>query len=167
MEMPPLLTQVVERIDLLYNRDNPSADVTGVPTGFTDLDRMTSGLQPGDLVIVAGRPSMGKTSLALNIAEHVALEAGLPVGIFSMEMSGTQLVMRMLGSVGRLDQHKVRTGRLADEDWRRLTDASASSTRRRFTSTKQRRSTRWSCVRVRRLHRQYSRLGLIVVDYCN
>src|SRR5258707_14488632 len=84
---------------------------------------MTSGLQPGDLVIIAGRPSMGKTSLALNIAEHVALEAGLPVGIFSMEMSGTQLVMRMLGSVGRLDQHKVRTGRLADEDWRRLTDA--------------------------------------------
>ncbi|HEY5930336.1 MAG TPA: DnaB-like helicase C-terminal domain-containing protein, partial [Burkholderiales bacterium] len=122
LDMPPLLTKVVERIDLLYNRDNPS-DITGVPTGFTDLDKMTSGLQPGDLVIIAGRPSMGKTALAINMAEHAALEAGLPVGIFSMEMGATQLVMRMLGSVGKLDQHKVRTGKLADEDWRKLTDA--------------------------------------------
>ena len=165
MEMPPLLTQVVERIDLLYNRDNPS-DVTGVPTGFTDLDRMTSGLQPGDLVIVAGRPSMGKTSLALNIAEHVALEAGLPVGIFSMEMSGTQLVMRMLGSVGRLDQHKVRTGRLADEDWRRLTDAVGKLNEAPIhideTAALNALELR---ARARRLHRQYGKLGLIVVDY--
>ena len=74
-----------ERIDHLYHRDNPS-DVTGVPTGFTDLDQMTSGLQPGDLIIVAGRPSMGKTALALNIAEHVAVDNGLPVAVFSMEM---------------------------------------------------------------------------------
>ena len=88
VEMQPVLTEVVERIDLLYNRENPS-DVTGVPTGFSDLDRMTSGFQPGDLVIVAGRPSMGKTALALNMAEHVALEAGLPVGIFSMEMAAS------------------------------------------------------------------------------
>ncbi len=165
VEMPPLLTQVVERIDLLYNRDNPS-DVTGVPTGFADLDRMTSGLQPGDLVIIAGRPSMGKTSLALNIAEHVALEAGLPVGIFSMEMSGTQLVMRMLGSVGRLDQHKVRTGRLADEDWRRLTDAVGKLNEAPIhideTAALNALELR---ARARRLHRQYGRLGLIVVDY--
>ena len=121
-ELPPLLTEVVERIDQLYNQENPS-DVTGVATGFADLDRQTSGLQPGDLVIVAGRPSMGKTAFALNIAEHVALELKLPVALFSMEMSGSQLAMRLIGSVGRLDQHKLRTGRLEDDDWRRLTHA--------------------------------------------
>ncbi|MFN0041562.1 MAG: replicative DNA helicase [Burkholderiales bacterium] len=161
----PLLTQVVERIDLLYNRDNPS-DVTGVPTGFTDLDRMTSGLQPGDLVIVAGRPSMGKTSLALNMAEHVALDAGLPVGVFSMEMSGTQLVMRMLGSVGKLDQHKLRTGRLADEDWRRLTDAVGrlNDAPIHIDETAALNALELRA-RARRLHRQYGKLGLIVVDY--
>src|SRR5207342_1041317 len=122
MEIQPLLTQVMERIDLLYHKDNPS-DITGIPTGYRDLDRQTSGLQPGDLIIVAGRPSMGKTALALNIAEYVALELQLPVGVFSMEMSGSQLAMRLIGSVGRLDQHKLRTGRLEDSEWRRLTQA--------------------------------------------
>ncbi|MBP1621061.1 MAG: replicative helicase, partial [Acidobacteria bacterium] len=117
-----LLADVVDRIETLFNRDDPS-DVTGVPTGFTDLDRMTSGLQPGDLVVVAGRPSMGKTALALNIGEHVALAAGLPVAVFSMEMGATQLALRLIGSVGRLDQHKLRTGRLANEDWEKLTGA--------------------------------------------
>lgn len=121
-ELPPLLTDVIERIDQLYNQENPT-DVTGVASGFADLDRQTSGLQPGDLIIVAGRPSMGKTALALNMAEHVALELHLPVGVFSMEMSGAQLAMRLIGSVGRLDQHKLRTGRLADKDWRQLTEA--------------------------------------------
>ena len=165
MDMQPLLTQVVERIDMLYNRDNPS-DVTGVPTGFTDLDRMTSGLQPGDLVIVAGRPSMGKTSLALNMAEHVALESGLPVGVFSMEMGASQLVMRMLGSVGKLDQHKVRTGRLADEDWRKLTDAVGrlNDAPIHIDETAALNSLELRA-RARRLHRQYGKLGLIVVDY--
>jgi len=165
MDMQPLLTQVVERIDMLYNRDNPS-DVTGVPTGFTDLDKMTSGLQPGDLVIVAGRPSMGKTSLALNMAEHVALESGLPVGVFSMEMGASQLVMRMLGSVGRLDQHKVRTGRLADEDWRKLTDAVGrlNDAPIHIDETAALNSLELRA-RARRLHRQYGKLGLIVVDY--
>ncbi len=165
LEMQPLLTQVVERIDMLYNRDNPS-DVTGVPTGFSDLDRMTSGLQPGDLVIVAGRPSMGKTSLALNMAEHVALEAGLPVGVFSMEMGATQLVMRMLGSVGKLDQHKVRTGRLADEDWRKLTDAVGrlNDAPIHIDETAALNALELRA-RARRLHRQYGKLGLIVVDY--
>ena len=164
-DMPPLLTRVVERIDLLYNRDGAS-DVTGVPTGFADLDRMTSGLQSGDLVIVAGRPSMGKTSLSMNIAEHVALEGGLPVGIFSMEMAGTQLVMRMLGSVGKLDQHKLRTGRLQDEDWQRLThavgrlnDAPIHVDETAALNPLELRA------RARRLHRQYKQLGLIVVDY--
>lgn len=122
LEIQPLLTQVVERIDELYHRDNQS-DITGVPTGFVDLDRMTSGMQGGDLIIVAGRPSMGKTAFSLNIGEHVAVEQGLPVAVFSMEMAGTQLAMRMLGSVGRLDQHRLRTGRLLDEDWPRLTHA--------------------------------------------
>ena len=165
LDMQPLLTQVVERIDMLYNRDNPS-DVTGVPTGFTDLDRMTSGLQPGDLVIVAGRPSMGKTSLALNMGEHVALETGMPVGIFSMEMGASQLVMRMLGSVGKLDQHKVRTGRLADEDWRKLTDAVGrlNDAPIHIDETAALNALELRA-RARRLHRQYGKLGLIVVDY--
>ncbi len=164
-DMQPVLTQVVERIDMLYNRDNPS-EVTGVPTGFSDLDRMTSGLQPGDLVIVAGRPSMGKTALSLNMAEFVALDAGLPVGVFSMEMSATQLVMRMLGSVGKLDQHKLRTGRLADEDWRRLTDAVGKLNEAPIhideTAALNALELR---ARARRLHRQYGKLGLIVIDY--
>ena len=165
LDMQPLLTQVVERIDMLYNRDNPS-DVTGVPTGFTDLDRMTSGLQPGDLVIVAGRPSMGKTSLALNMGEHVALETGMPVGVFSMEMGASQLVMRMLGSVGKLDQHKVRTGRLADEDWRKLTDAVGrlNDAPIHIDETAALNALELRA-RARRLHRQYGKLGLIVVDY--
>jgi replicative DNA helicase len=165
LEMPPVLTEVVERIDLLYNRDNPS-DVTGVPTGFADVDRMTSGFQPGDLVIVAGRPSMGKTALALNMAEHVALNAGLPVGIFSMEMSASQLAMRLLGSIGKLDQHRLRTGRLAEDDWRRLTDAvgrlSEAPIQIDETAALNALELR---ARARRLHRQYGRLGMIVVDY--
>src|SRR3989440_7574567 len=116
MEIKPVLARVFERIDHLYHRDNPS-DVTGVPTGYTRLDEMTSGLQGGDLIVVAGRPSMGKTALALNIAEHVAVDNGLPVAIFSMEMSATQLAMRMLGSIARVDQHKMRTGKLNDKEW--------------------------------------------------
>ncbi|MCB1892590.1 MAG: replicative DNA helicase, partial [Rhodocyclaceae bacterium] len=115
----PLLGQVVDRIQELYDREHPS-DITGIPTGFHDLDMKTSGFQPGDMVIVAGRPSMGKTAFALNIAEHVALESKLPVAIFSMEMPGTQLAMRFLSSVGRLDQHRVRTGRLNDDEWQRM-----------------------------------------------
>ncbi|HUU72982.1 MAG TPA: replicative DNA helicase [Burkholderiales bacterium] len=165
VEMQPVLTEVVERIDLLYNRDNPS-DVTGVPTGFADLDRMTSGFQPGDLIIVAGRPSMGKTALALNMAEHVALDAGLPVGIFSMEMSATQLAMRLLGAIGKLDQHKLRTGRLAEDDWRRLTDAvgrlSEAPIHIDETAALNALELR---ARARRLHRQYGQLGMIVIDY--
>ena len=96
-------SEVVERIDELYHRDNDSG-VTGVPTGFHDLDQKTSGLQPGDLIIVAGRPSMGKTTLALNVAENAAFGAGLPVAVFSMEMSVDQLAFRMISSLGRVDQ---------------------------------------------------------------
>jgi len=166
-EIQPLLTQVVERIDTLYKRDNPS-DVTGISTGFTDLDRMTSGLQPGDLVIVAGRPSMGKTAFALNIAEHVALDVGMPAAVFSMEMSGPQLVMRMLGSLGRLDQHKMRTGALNDDDWQKLT-ASVGKLNEApiFIDESGMLNPTELRGRARRLHRQQGGpgLGLIVIDY--
>jgi replicative DNA helicase len=163
--MPQLLTEVVERIDMLYNRDN-SSDVTGVPTGYADLDEMTSGFQPGDLVIVAGRPSMGKTAFSLNIAENVALDTGLPVAVFSMEMGAAQLVMRLIGSVGRLDQHRLRTGRLLDEDWQRLTAAVGrlNDAPMHIDETPALNSLEVRA-RARRLHRQYGKLGLIVLDY--
>ncbi len=163
--MPPLLTEVVERIETLYSRDNPG-DVTGIATGFSDLDRMTSGLQPGDLVIVAGRPSMGKTALAINIAEHVALSGNQPVAIYSMEMGATQLAMRMLGSVGRLNQHDLRTGRLQDDDWGRLTHALGKlNDAPIFIDETAALSALDLRARSRRLHRQHGGLGLIVVDY--
>ena len=103
--------------------------ITGVPTGFTDLDRMTSGFQPGDLVLLAARPSMGKTALALNVAEHVALRKSLPVGIFSLEMSKQQLLMRFLCAESLVDAHKVRTGYIGKDDFRQLIDALALVTR--------------------------------------
>jgi replicative DNA helicase len=161
----PLLTQVVERIDELYNRDNQN-DITGVPTGFIDLDRMTSGLQPGDLIIVAGRPSMGKTAFSLNIGENVAIDSGLPVAVFSMEMGGTQLAMRMLGSVGRLDQSRLRVGKLNDEDWPRLTHAIQKMNEAQlYIDETPGLSPIELRARARRLSRQCGRLGLIVVDY--
>jgi replicative DNA helicase len=166
-DIQPLLTQVIERIDTLYKSDNPS-DVTGIATGFVDLDRKTSGLQPGDLIVVAGRPSMGKTAFALNIAEHVALTVGMPVAIFSMEMGAAQLVMRMLGSNGRVDQQKMRTGKLDDNDWKGLTDAVGRfhdspifiDESGMLNPTELR-------GRARRLYRQQGGpgLGLIIVDY--
>jgi len=163
--MPPLLTQVVERIETLYARDNQN-DVTGTATGFTDLDRMTSGLQAGDLIIVAGRPSMGKTAFSINIAENVALDSKLPVAIFSMEMGASQLAMRMLGSVGKLNQHDLRTGRLQDDDWGRLTHALGKLNDAPIHIDE---SAALSALEVRarsrRLHRQHGGLGLIVVDY--
>ncbi|ANA34656.1 replicative DNA helicase [Ralstonia mannitolilytica] len=165
LEIQPLLTQVVERIDELYHRDNQN-DITGVPTGFVDLDRMTSGMQPGDLIIVAGRPSMGKTAFSLNIGEHVAVEQGLPVAVFSMEMAGTQLAMRMLGSVGRLDQHRLRTGRLLDEDWPRLTHAiQKMNDAQLFIDETPALNPMELRARSRRLARQCGQLGLIIIDY--
>jgi replicative DNA helicase len=163
--MPPLLTEVVERIETLYGREGNN-DVTGTATGFTDLDRMTSGLQGGDLIIVAGRPSMGKTAFSINIAENVALDSKLPVAIFSMEMGATQLAMRMLGSVGKLNQHDLRTGRLLDDDWGRLTHALGRlNDAPLFIDESAALSALEVRARARRLHRQNNGLGLIVVDY--
>ncbi|RXV71036.1 replicative DNA helicase [Burkholderia stabilis] len=165
LEVGPLLTQVVERIDTLYHTANPS-DVTGTPTGFVDLDRMTSGMHGGELIIVAGRPSMGKTALSMNIGEYVAVEYGLPVAVFSMEMPGTQLVMRMLGSIGRLDQHRMRTGRLTDEDWPKLTHAvQKMSEAQLFIDETGGLNPMELRSRARRLARQCGKLGLIIVDY--
>mgnify|MGYP003125103765 FL=1 len=164
-EIQPLLTQVVERIDELYHREGDS-DVTGVPTGFVDLDRMTSGLQAGDLIIVAGRPSMGKTSFSMNIAEHVAIEQGLPVAVFSMEMGAVQLAMRMVGSVGMLDQHRMRTGKLTAEDWPRLTHAVQQVQEAQiYIDETPALSAMEVRARSRRLARQCGQLGLIVIDY--
>src|SRR3954468_8103921 len=165
LEIKPVLARVFERIDHLYHRDNPS-DVTGVPTGYAKIDQMTSGLQGGDLIIIAARPSMGKTALALNIAEHVAVDNGLPVAVFSMEMSATQLAQRMLGSIARVDQHQMRTAKLSDREWGDLSAAVARGQAPpiyideagALTSLEVR-------ARARRLKRQYSKLGLIVIDY--
>jgi replicative DNA helicase len=160
-----LLGQVVERIDELYNRSS-SSDVTGVPTGFTDLDKMTSGLQPGDLVVVAGRPSMGKTAFSLNIGEHVAVEQQLPVAVFSMEMGATQLALRMVCSVGRLDQQRVRVGRLVDDDWPRLTNAiQKMQDAQLFIDETPALSALELRARARRLSRQCGQLGLVIIDY--
>ena len=164
-QIQPVLARVFERIDHLFHQDNKS-DVTGVPTGFIDLDERTAGLQPGELVIVAGRPSMGKTALALNFAEHVAVKNGIPVAIFSMEMGATQLAMRLLGSIARVDQHKMRTGRLNDEEWSRLSSAMGDlhnapiyiDETGALNSLELR-------TRARRMHRQSGKLGLVVVDY--
>ncbi len=168
VKIDPLLTETVERIDMLYSRENKS-DVIGLATGFIDLDRMTSGLQGGDLIIVAARPSMGKTALAMNIVEHVALEAKQAVAVFSMEMSGSQLSMRMIGSVGRVDQHELRTGTFKEDDWSRLVDAVGKLNEAQIyiddtagLNALEVRS------RARRLHRQCAELGglaVIVVDY--
>jgi replicative DNA helicase len=106
--MDKLVIALLDRVNELH--ENGAEDVTGVRTGFYDLDRMTAGLQKGDLIVLAARPSMGKTAFALNIAEHVAVNEGLPVLVFSMEMGASQLALRMVGSLGRIDQSGLRTG---------------------------------------------------------
>jgi len=159
-------TLVVDLLDRVQEMaDNPN-DITGVPTGFYDLDRMTSGLQAGDLVVLAARPSMGKTAFAVNIAEHVALNEGLPVAIFSMEMGASQLAVRVVGSIGRIDQGHLRTGKLSDEEWPRLADA-IDRLRTVSLHIDETPGLTPSELRAnaRRLSRQCGKLGLIVVDY--
>ena len=164
-EIAPLLTDVVNRIDELYHRQG-SSGVTGVSTGFIDLDRQTSGLQKGDLIIVAGRPSMGKTAFSVNIAENVALKEGLPVLVFSMEMGASQLASRILGSVGRIDQSRMRTGKLTDDEWPKITEAISrlNETTIMIDETGALSSLELRA-RARRIARKCGALGLIVVDY--
>ncbi len=168
VKIDPLLTETVERIDMLYSRENKN-DIIGLATGFIDLDRMTSGLQPGELIIIAGRPSMGKTALAMNMVEHVALAEKKAAAVFSMEMSGPQLAMRMIGSVGRVNQHELRTGTFKEDDWTSLVDAVGKLNEAQIyvddTAGLNALDLR---ARARRLHRQCAQVGglsLIVVDY--
>ena len=161
--MDSLVVQLLDRVQEMA--DNPN-DVTGVPTGFIDLDRMTAGLQPGDLVVLAARPSMGKTAFAINIAEHVALHEQLPVAVFSMEMGASQLAVRIVGSIGRIDQGHLRTGKLTDEEWPRLTEA-IEQLRNVSLHIDETPGLTPAELRAnaRRLARQCGKLGLIVVDY--
>jgi replicative DNA helicase len=161
--MDALVVKLLDRVQEMA--DNPN-DVTGVRTGFYDFDRQTAGLQAGDLIVLAARPSMGKTALAINIAENVALNEGLPVAVFSMEMGAAQLAVRIVGSIGRIDQGHLRTGKLTDEEWPRLTEA-IEKLRTISLHIDESPGLNSSEVRAnaRRLSRQYGQLGLIVVDY--
>ena len=160
-----ILPGVINRIDDLYQRENQSG-VTGISTGFEDLDQFTSGFQPGDLIIVAGRPSMGKTAFSINIAENIALQNKLPIAIFSMEMGASQLVTRMLGSIGKLDQQRMRNGSLEDDDWFRLTSAVGKLNDAPVYIDEGAGLTSFDVrARARRLQRQVGQLGLIVIDY--
>jgi len=162
-EVNPLLARAVERIDELYNS---GGDITGLSTGYLELDKMTSGLQRSDLVIVAGRPSMGKTSFAMNLVEHAVLNQDKPILVFSMEMPADQLIVRMLSSIGRIDQTRIRNGKLEQEDWPKLGAAVAKlkdmpmyiDDTPALTPTEIR-------SRARRVAREGGSLGMIMVDY--
>lgn len=157
---------VARAIDNIEKRFKDNTILTGISTGFTDLDRLTTGLQPGDLVIVAGRPSMGKTLLGMNIAEHAAIRSQKAALVFSMEMPGESLVMRMLSSLGRIDQNRLRTGKLVEEDWTRLTSAvSMLSGAKLFIDETPALTPMELRSRARRVAREKDKLGLIVVDY--
>jgi replicative DNA helicase len=157
-----VLPKTIDRLDLLSHSEG---EITGVATGFSDMDRMTAGLQRGDLIIIAGRPSMGKTTLAVNIAENAAIGLQVPTAIFSMEMSAEQLSFRMIGSIGRVDQHRLRTGRLTDEDWTRVNSAvSMMSSAPIFIDDSAGLSPTEVRARARRLKREHG-LGLVVIDY--
>ena len=163
--MDKLVQALIDRVQEL--EANGSEDVTGIRTGFYDLDRMTAGLQKGDLIVLAARPSMGKTAFALNIAEHVAVREGLPVAVFSMEMGASQLALRVVGSLGRIDQQHLRTGRLRDDEWERLPEAASKlSEAPMFIDESPGLNPAELRARARRLARQYGgTLGLIVIDY--
>ncbi|MFP3613775.1 replicative DNA helicase [Paraburkholderia sp. SIMBA_050] len=161
----PALTRVIERIDELFHRENKGG-VTGTPTGFVDLDSRLDGMHEGELIIVGGRPSMGKTSFAMNIGEYVAMQLGLPVAVVSMEMPAEQLAMRMLASTARVNQHRLRTGTLEDDDWPRITHGvqlMADAQIHVLEGASLTPSTLKG--RLRRLHRECGRLGVVVVDY--
>ena len=160
-----LLEKTVDRIESLFNK--PHNGVTGVSSGYADLDKMTSGFQPSDLIIVAARPSMGKTTFAMNLVEQAALNEDKPAVIFSLEMPSEQLIMRMLASLGRIEQTKVRTGQLDDEDWGRLSNTMGMLLEKGklyiddasgLTPTELR-------SRTRRIAREHGGVSMVMVDY--
>jgi len=162
--MDKLVLELIDRVQELA--EHGAEEVTGVRSGFYDIDRMTAGLQPGDLIVLAARPSMGKTAFALNIAEHVAVNEGLPAVVFSMEMGASQLALRMVGSLGRIDQQNLRTGRLRDEEWGRLTEAVDKLGKASIFIDESAALTPSELrARARRQARTCGKLGLIVVDY--
>ncbi|NNL57623.1 MAG: replicative DNA helicase [Pseudomonadales bacterium] len=158
-----LMRDALDKIDELFNKKGA---LTGLSTGFTDLDNKTSGLQSSDLIIVAGRPSMGKTSFAMNLVENAVLTSEKPILVFSMEMPAGSLMMRMLSSVGKIDQTRVRNGKLEDEDWTKLKSAMQQLKNRplfiddtpALTPTEVR-------SRARRVAREHGGLGMIMIDY--
>ncbi len=162
LDIKEYLKGALERIDELFHKDSP---ITGIATGYDDLDMKTAGFQRSDLIIVAGRPSMGKTAFAINVAEQAAIKGKLSVAVFSMEMPGEQLAMRMMSSLGRIDQHKIRTGKLDDEDWPRLTSAvSILQESRMFIDDTPALTPSELRARCRRISREHG-LDLVVVDY--
>jgi replicative DNA helicase len=164
LSMDALVVQLIDRVNELH--ENGAEDVTGVRSGFFKLDEMTAGLQPGDLIVLAARPSMGKTAFALNIAENVAVNEGLPVAVFSMEMGAAQLALRMVGSLGRIDQSNLRTGKLRDDEWSRLSEAVEKLGKvSLFIDESPALTPSELRARARRQARQCGQLGLIVVDY--
>ncbi len=161
--MDQLAVILLDRVNQMADSPN---DITGVPSGFVDFDKMTSGMQAGDLVVLAARPSMGKTALAINIAEHVALNEGLPVAVFSMEMGASQLAIRIVGSIGRIDQQRLRTGKLNQEEWPRLAEAIEKLRNVSLHIDETPSLTPMELrANARRLARTCGKLGLIVVDY--
>jgi len=157
-----ILPDAVDRIDLLHQS---GGDITGIPSGFNEFDKLTAGLQPGELIIIAGRPSMGKTTFAINIAENAAIGAKVPTAVFSMEMPAQQLAFRMISSLGRVDQTHLRTGKFPDEDWSRINTAvQLMSDAPIYIDDSPGLSPTEIRARARRLKRE-SQLGLIVIDY--
>ena len=163
VKVSDLLAAATQRIDDIYH----STDAfTGISTGFSELDEMTSGFQRGDMIVIAGRPSMGKTTFAMNIAEYAAIKGDKPVLIFSLEMPAEQLTMRMISSLGRIDQHNLRTGNLKDEDWPRISSAvSMLSEAKMYIDDTPALSPMEIRARARRVSRANGGLGMIIIDY--
>lgn len=158
-----LLSKAVDRIDTMFRN---KSSVTGLSTGFTDLDRITSGLQDGELVIIAGRPSMGKTMLGTNIVEYAALRADVPVLVFSLEMPGEAIAMRMISSLARINQQHLRTGHLSDDDWHRIRNPIGMLAEAKlFIDDTPAIGPTEMRARARRVVREHGKIGLIMVDY--
>jgi replicative DNA helicase len=163
VDINPLLKGAVEKIDELFNSDG---SITGVTTGFNDLDEMTSGMQSSDLIIVAARPSMGKTTFAMNLVENALLSQDKPILVFSLEMPSESLIMRMMSSVGRINQTKVRSGKLDEEDWPKLSSAvSRLKDRPLFIDDTSGISPTELRSRARRIFREHGSIGMIMIDY--